>query len=79
MDCCTILGSSSLRSSTCELIGATVVEVFTIFEFRDGIGTVSPPVELETEAEIHNQMNQPIADVDKHDFPWEVVKVVVVW
>ena len=79
MDCCTILGSGSLRTGTCEFKLAAVVEVFSIFEFGDGVGTVCPSVELETETEVRNQMDDPIADVDEHDFPWEVAQIVVVW
>ena len=68
-----------MRSGTCELKLAAVVEVFTIFEFGDGVRTVCPSVKLEAETEVRNQMNDPIADVDEHDFPWEVAQVVVVW
>ena len=74
-----ILGACSLRTSSTELILAAVVIVFTIFVFRDCISSVSPSVELEAESEIDDEMEEPVAGVDEHDFPREVAKVVVVW
>ena len=78
MHCCAILGSSSLWTSSSELILAAVVIVLSILVLRDCVSAVSPPMKLEAEGKVYEEVNHPVANVDEHHFPWEVAQVVVV-
>ena len=78
MDDCAIQATLPLWTTAREYWIAAIIIIFSIKIFGDGFSTICPPVEIIAESEVYDKMNDPVADINEHNLPWEVAQVVVI-